>query len=220
MVDSEEPPAATARLGHEFAWVIVELAPDGILVSDDDGRIMMANRQIEALFGYDRGALVGEPVERLLPPRLRLAHESHRTSYVNAPALRPMGSGLELFGCRADGSEFPIEVSLSPTATDHGIATVVVVRDVTSQRALERTARDAMALDHDERIAADLHDRVIGHIFGCGLTLASVLGRNELDGRIAEQLHDVIDKLDSAVREIRDVVFARVERGTDAPPPG
>ena len=129
-------PADTLGIG--FAWVIVELAPDGILVSDDGGRIMMVNRQVEDLFGYDHDTLIGTNVESLLPARLRRAHETHRANYEAAPALRPMGVGLELLGCRSDGSEFPIEVSLSPAATEHGIATVVVIRDVTEQRALEQ----------------------------------------------------------------------------------
>jgi signal transduction histidine kinase len=66
-------------------------------------------------------------------------------------------------------------------------------------------------LDHDERIAADLNDRVIGHLFGCGLSLASVLGRHQLDDRITQQLSDVIDELDTAVYEIRNSAFARLE---------
>ena len=205
-------------LGIEFAWVIVELAPDGILVGDEDGRIMMANRHIETLFGYSNDALVGMQVEQLLPPRLRHTHETHRARYVSAPALRPMGAGLELFGCHADGSEFPIEVSLSPAATDRGIATVVVIRDVTEQRNLERAARTASTLENHERIAADLHDRVIGHLFGCGLTLASIIGRSQLDDHIVEQLHAVVDQLDAAVKQIRDTVFARLEQQLDQDP--
>jgi len=207
--------SAADGLGIGFAWVIVELAPDGILVSDDDGRIMMANRQVEELFGYNRDALIGAQVESLLPTRLCRVHETHRANYVAAPALRPMGAGLELFGRRADGSEFPIEISLSPAATERGIATVVVIRDVTEQRALEHAARTASAHARDDRIAADLHDRVIGHIFGCGLTLASVLGRNQLDDRIAQELHGVIDELDTAVQQIRKTVFARLEANPD-----
>ena len=202
--------SGAARLGIGFGWMIVELAPDGILVSDDDGRIMMANRHIEEMFGHSCETLVGAPVESLLPERLRGAHVTHRARYETAPALRPMGVGLELLGCHADGSEFPIEVSLSPVATEQGLATVVVIRDVTEQRALEREAREASALDHNERIAVDLHDRVIGHLFGCGLTLASVLGRNQLDEGITERLHDVLEEIDTVVQEIRNAVFARL----------
>ena len=227
MSETEGPPEAASAeflasakaLGIGFAWVIVELAPDGILVTGDDGRILLANRHIEALFGYHRDTLVGAHVESLVPRRLRHVHEAHRASYVTAPAIRAMGAGLELFGCRADGTEFPIEISLSPAATEHGPATIVVIRDVTEQRALEHSARTLSKLDNDDRIARDLHDQVIGHLFGCGLTLASVLGRHDLDPHITEQLHDVIDELDHAMRHIRDTVFATVERKPDTPQP-
>lgn len=209
-----EAPIDATALGEGFAWVIVELAPDGILVSDDCGRIVMANRHIEALFGYDRDALVGAPVETLIAPRLRSGHETHRANYTATPAPRPMGVGLELLGCHADGSEFPIEVSLSPAATEQGIATVVVIRDVTEQRRLELAARATSALDQSEQIAADLHDKVIGQLFTCGLTIGSILGHRDLDGHVAAQLREVIDELDTAVREIRNTVFA--PRGHDS----
>ena len=200
-------PIASNALGADFAWVIVELAADGILVSDDDGRIMAANRHIEALFGYDRDELIGARVETLLPHRHRGAHETHRASYTAAPALRPMGVGLQLFGCHADGSEFPIEVSLSPAATEQGIATVVIIRDVTQQRELELAARDTSALEQSEQIAAELHDRVISRLFSSGLTLGSILSRSDLDDHLQHQLGEVIDELDTAVREIRNTVF-------------
>jgi PAS domain S-box-containing protein len=197
-------------LGIGFAWVIVELAPDGILISDDRGRILMANRHVEELFGYDRDTLVGAQVEGLLPARSRRAHETHRADYAAAPTMRPMGVGLDLFGCHADGSEFPVEISLSRVATDQGAATVVVIRDVTQQRASERAARATLTLDEDERIAAELNDGVIQHIFASALTLASVLSRNRLEDVIAGQLHVVIDELDAGVREIRNTIFARL----------
>jgi PAS domain S-box-containing protein len=203
--------ASAKALGIGFAWVIVELAPDGILVTDDDGRILLANRHIEQLFGHDRDTLIGAHVESLVPARSRHVHEEHRASYITAPAIRAMGAGLELFGSRADGTEFPIEISLSPAATDHGPATIVVIRDVTDQRALEQSARALSELKNHDRIAGDLHDRVIGHLFGCGLTLASVLGRHNLDHRMTEQLHDVIDELDNAIRHIRNTVFESIE---------
>jgi PAS domain S-box-containing protein len=201
---------ATPTLGNGFAWMIVELAPDGIVVTDDDGRILMVNRHVETLFGYARDALVGAQVETLLPARLRRAHVAHRADYVTAPRVRPMGTGMGLFGRRADGSEFPIEVSLSPAATEQGIATVVIVRDVTEQRRLEQLDRIASACDNDDRIGSDLNDRVINHLFGCGLTIASVISQSQLDDHIVAQLYGVVDELDSAVKQIRDTVFARL----------
>ena len=196
---SPDPFRRTKTSDIGFAWVIVEFAPDGILVSDDDGQIMMANRQIEELFGYDRDALVGKQVEYLLAPRSR------------------DGTGTdidgELVGRHADGTEFPIEISASQAfSTDQGVATVVAIRDVTEQHARQQAAHAASTLAHDEQIAADLHDRVIGHLFGCGLTLASVLGHDRINGRVEEQLRDVIDRLDHAISEIRSTVFACNER--------
>ena len=125
-------------LGVGFAWVVMELAPDGVLVSDDDGRIMMANRHIETLFGHDRDSVIGMRIEMLLPVRWRAAHHQHRARYRSAPRVRAMGVGLELLGAHADGSEFPVEISLSPVATDRGTVTVVIIRDVTQQRTHER----------------------------------------------------------------------------------
>jgi len=93
-------PAPRSSVGAEafgLACAIVERAPDAILVCDEHGRIMMANSQVEGLFGYDRDALVGAQVE-MLPARLRSAHEPHRANYAIAPTRRPMGAGLELFG--------------------------------------------------------------------------------------------------------------------------
>jgi PAS domain S-box-containing protein len=111
--------------------VIVDLAPDAILVTNDEGRIVMSNRHADTLFGYDHGVLVGMTVESLLPPQLRLAHEAHRADYETAPSVRPMGSRLSLSGCRSDGAEFPIDVSLSPASTDDGSAvTVVAIRSL------------------------------------------------------------------------------------------
>ena len=92
---------------------------------------------------------------------------------------------------------------------------MVIVRDVTEQRTLESAARTASARDNDDRIGADLDDRVINHLFGCGLTLASVLGRNQLDDRIVAQLYGVIDELDRAVKQIRDTAFARLGSQSD-----
>jgi PAS domain S-box-containing protein len=175
----------------------------------------MANKQVEALFGYERDTLIGEPVETLLPMRLRAAHEAHRVDYATAPTMRPMGAGLRLFGRQADGSEFPIEISLSPIAADHGIATVVVIRDVSQQRDLERAAQAGFALADHERIAAELHDRVIGHLFGSALALASILGRNTLDDHITDRLHGVIDELDTATSEIRNTVFEHLSHTRD-----
>jgi hypothetical protein len=117
-----------------------------------------------------------------------------------------------LRGRHADGSEFPIEVSLSLAATDNGAATVVIVRDVTQSHALRQAAAGALAHDRDEGIANERYDRVVGHIFGSALSLASVLSRDRLDDEDKRRLHDAINELDTAARALRDAAFSRSER--------
>ncbi len=122
---------------------LVEAAPDGLLLVDEEGTILLANRRVEELFGYRRNELLGHPVERLVPDVARGAHRAHRTRYRAEPVTRSMGSGLDLFGQRADGSPVVVEVSLSPTVHDGRPAVIAAVRDVSS-----RVAADA----HTHRI--------------------------------------------------------------------
>lgn len=112
---------------------LVDGAPDGIVVADEAGRILMVNRQIETLFGYPRADLVGEYVEILLPEQVRAVHRAHRTRYRAAPEPRNMGAGLILAGRRQDGTEFPVEISLSPIARESGIVVVAAIRDTTER---------------------------------------------------------------------------------------
>jgi len=124
---------------------LVDAAPDGILVTGQQGTILLVNAEAERMFGYSRDELVGKPIHLLVPERLRAQHPEHVKSYHVSPRLRPMGSGLELFGCRRDGTEFPVEISLSPI--HHGDQRLVVagIRDVTDRRAIEREAKRANA---------------------------------------------------------------------------
>ena len=118
----------------EFRGVL-DAAPDAMVIVDERGRIALVNSQVERLFGWDREALLGQPVEVLIPARLRGAHEHHRADYFGNPRVRSMGAGLALYGQRRDGTEFPIEVSLSPLVTASGSTLVTAaVRDVTEQR--------------------------------------------------------------------------------------
>ena len=120
---------------------IFEACPDGVLVSDAEGRIVRINAQIEAMFGYGRDELAGQAVEELIPERFRAIHPGERERYHAAPRVRAMGAGLELYGRRKDGSEFPVDIMLSPIATEHGSLVLAVVRDITDRKRAEQALR-------------------------------------------------------------------------------
>jgi hypothetical protein len=117
---------------------LLEAAPDAMVGVDGQGRIVFVNSQVEAVFGYLRDQLLGEPVEMLVPERFRGAHPERRTGYFAAPRTRPMGADVELYGRRRDGSEFPAEISLSSIETDAGRLATAAIRDVSERRAVER----------------------------------------------------------------------------------
>lgn len=116
---------------------LLESAPDAMVIIDERGKIAIVNGQAETMFGYDRGEMLGKAVETLLPERLRKRHTGHRKSFVKAPSLRPMGVGLNLAARRSDGSEFPVEISLSPVDSANGRFVSSVIRDVTARKRME-----------------------------------------------------------------------------------
>lgn len=124
---------------------LIEYAPDATIIVDVDGRMELVNAQTERLFGYYREELIGQPVEMLIPARYRVEHVVDRDAYALDPRVRPMGLGLELYGLRKDGSEFPVEVSLSPISTREGTFVASAIRDVTERRSFERRLQELNA---------------------------------------------------------------------------
>lgn len=120
---------------------LLDSTPDGIVMVNPTGRIVLANKQAESLFGYQSGELRGQPVEILLPRRYRGAHVGHRSNYFSQSRIRTMGAGLELHGVRKDGAEFPVEISLSPLKTEEGALVMSAIRDISDRKRAEQKFR-------------------------------------------------------------------------------
>ena len=130
-------------LGREARLsAVLDAAPDAIVIADGDGRIVLVNAQTESLFGYARAQLIDQPIEILVPERLQGRHVGHRRDFLAAPRVRSMGEGLELSGRRADGSEFPVAISLSPVETTEGALVIAAIRDATHAKQAEKALRD------------------------------------------------------------------------------
>src|SRR5262249_35877676 len=163
--------------------LLLESAAQGVVSVDAQGLIVMANRALESMFGWEPGELIGESIEQLVPESARDAHRQHRTEYFASPRPRSMGIALDLVGRRKDGTTFPIEVSLNPIATPGGGHAIGFVTDITARRAAE-TALEERTVELEQRtiqlsqLASDL-------------TLAEQHAREQL----AKTLHDGLQQL-------------------------
>jgi PAS domain S-box-containing protein len=148
----------TQRAAEARFRALLESAPDGIVVVDSRGTIVIVNSQTERLFGYTRQELIGQPVELLVPERVRTNHLQDRNSYLADPRLRPMGAGRALRGRKKTGEEFPVEISLSPLVTDQGRMVMSIIRDITERRKAEETIQ--ASLREKEALLREIHHRV------------------------------------------------------------
>jgi PAS domain S-box-containing protein len=155
------PPSDQSWIEANF-HALMEAAPDVMLIVDEQGRIMLANRQTEHLFGYANQELLGQKVEVLVPPRFRSKHPGHRSAYfAGDPQARPMGAGLDLIGIRKDGTEFPVEISLSPLKTPDGMMVVSAIRDVSERRGAEERFRALLESAPDAMVIVDQRGKIV-----------------------------------------------------------
>src|SRR5271165_961677 len=151
----------TARKGAEDKFrALLESAPDAMVIVDQRGKIVLINSRTEEMFGYSRQELLGYSVEVLIPERFHERHLLHRTQYVSGPRKRSMGEELELFGLRKDGSEFPLEVSLSPIRTPDGLLVASAIRDITVRKKAEDKFRSLLEAAPDAMVIVDDHGAI------------------------------------------------------------
>ncbi|WP_018607975.1 sensor histidine kinase [Uliginosibacterium gangwonense] len=180
------------RLEERFRRV-VEYAPSAMVMVDSSGRIILVNAQTEQLFGFLRSALIGEPIEMLVPKRLGHEHVHYRNGFFKTPLPRPMGVGRDLFALRADGTEFPVEIGLNPIETDEGVMTLASIVDITERRRAQQKLEKA--LEEKTVLLNEVHHRVKNNL----QVIASLLNLQATHAG-DEKLRSILSESQSRVR--------------------
>jgi len=171
---------------------LLETLPDAIVAVDRAGTIVQVNSQTQELFGYDRDELIGQKVEMLVPENYRHEHHHHRENFAQTPKTRRMGAGLDLYGRRRNGSEFPVEISLSPVSTEHGIFVLSAIRDISDRKKIEEELRRA----HEE-----LYQKTVEQLGESRSRLALIIDSSE-DAIISKGLDGTITSWNKGAERI------------------
>lgn len=189
MIEALRVEIAKRKRAEERFRKLLEATPDATIIVDDQGKIVLANAQAENLFGYSQEALVGRQVEVLIPERFQEDHPRHRTGYFARPQVRPMGVELELFARRRDGTEFPVEISLSPLQTEEGLLVLSAIRDISRRKQVQKALNES---EERLRVALKSSPIIVSHqdrelrftwIYNppAGFTAEAVLGTTDDD---------------------------------------
>lgn len=185
-----------------------EAAPNGMMLVDDTGHVVLVNAQLEKLFGYSSAELIGRSVDSLLPERYRGGHDAKRRSFFADPHARPMGAGRELFALRKDGREVPVEIGLSPITTPTGTLVVSSIVDISERREAQRLLQ--ASLHEKETLLKELHHRAKNNLqlIASLLDLASAVPGRDVLRECRDRIHSI-----SLVHEklYQSGTFARIE---------
>ncbi|MGA2996219.1 ATP-binding protein [Bradyrhizobium sp.] len=202
---------------EEMFRLAVEACPSGMMMVDHDGRIVMVNTEIERQFGYTRGELIGQAVDVLVPERLRSQHVCHRHNFTPKPESRRMGAGLDLYGRRKDGSEFPVEVGLNPIHAGGNLLVLAVIVDISQRKHIERLKDEFVStVSHELRTPMTSIAGSLGLLVGqwsdvlpeSATRLVSIAHKNIQ--RLVRLINDILDieKLESGAAAFN---FAKIE---------
>lgn len=193
---------------------IFEFAPDSMIILNRRGEIHRVNSQVEKMFGYMPEEIVGKPILELMPERFHEVHKEHQKHFMENPHLREMGGGLELFALRKDGTEFPVDIILSPIRTENETLVIAVIRDITRRKHDEKAlldyaeqqkiiSRRLLQVQESERrhIALELHDEIGQLLTGLNLTLEMVARQNSPSNSIT-QAQNLVNDLITKVRKL------------------
>jgi PAS domain S-box-containing protein len=206
LAESREDGLKAAVVNEAVLRQLVDALDDGVALTDEDGTIVLANRRLAAMLGYQPAELAGRPVEALIPVELRETHRGHRAAYARKPAARSMADRARLVAVRRDGSTVPVTITLAPVPTAGGYLVLAVVRDAAhAQQRDDLVALLSAAAAHEAERSRELLDRVVGGLFHAGLSLRAA---SDLPADVArDRISDALRRLDDAVHEIRDHVF-------------